>query len=131
MQGKPLNRAHVRHLLARISLAFVFISIGIWEIVQPSYWGMYVPPFFSAIIATNTFVMIHGMALVLIGTAVLLGIYLRVASALAVLVMLTIVASLTFYFGFNDIVIRDIAILLIAASLFFDDTEYLRVKIGR
>lgn len=126
-----MNRANARHLLTRISLAFVFIGIGIWEIVQPSYWGMYVPPFVSSIIATNTFVVIHGIALVVIGTAVLLGIYLRVASALAVLVMLTIVVSLTFYFGFNDIVIRDIAILLIAAALFFDDTDYLRIRIDR
>ena len=47
---------------------------------------------------------------------------------MAVLVMLSIVVSLTFYFGFNDIVIRDIAILLVAGSLFFDDTNYLRIR---
>ena len=115
-------------MLMRFGLAFVFIGIGIWEIVQPSYWGMYVPPFFSAVITTNAFVEIHGVVLLVTGLAVLLGVYLRIASALAAIIMLSIVISLTYYFGFNDIVIRDVAILMLAAALFFDDADYMRLK---
>ena len=123
-----MDKADARHVLMRIGLAFVFISIGIWEIVQPSYWGMYVPPFLSAIIATNTFLEIHGSVLVVVGIAILLGAYLRIASALAVVIMLSIVISLIYYFGFNDIMIRDVAILMLAAALFFDDTRYMCLR---
>jgi hypothetical protein len=42
--------------------------------------------------------------------------------------MLAIIGSLIISFGFNNIVIRDVAIFLIALSLFFDDTDYLRLK---
>ncbi len=112
----------------RLGLAVVFVGIGIWEIVQPSYWASYVPPFFSAFIAINTFVMIHGVVLVIVGIAVLLGLYLRAMAVIASLIMLSIVVSVTYYFGFNDIVIRDLAILLLAMALAFDDTDYLRIR---
>ena len=120
------ENAKIRHMLTRLSLAIVFIGIGIWEVIQPSYWAMYVPPFVSSIIATDTFLMFHGSALIIIGTAVLLGIYLRFTSALAALTMLSIILSVTYYLGFSDIVLRDIAIFVIAVALFFDDSDYAR-----
>ncbi|MDE1767948.1 MAG: hypothetical protein KGH62_01125, partial [Candidatus Micrarchaeota archaeon] len=122
-----MKNDQIRHMVARLSLAVVFVGIGIWEIAQPSYWAMYVPGFVSALIRTNTFVMLHGITLLVIGLAVVLGAYLRIASGLAVLIMLSIVVDLTVTFGFDDIVIRDLGILLIALALFFDDTNYMRL----
>ncbi|MEM3839313.1 MAG: hypothetical protein QXF01_01905 [Candidatus Micrarchaeaceae archaeon] len=126
-----MNRSQARHLLTRISLAVVFVGIGIWEIAQPSYWGMFVPPFLAWLIATNLFVVIHGFALLAVGIAVLFGAYLRFSSAVAALIMLSIVVSLAYYFGFTDILIRDLAILFISLALFFDDTDYLRATKAR
>ena len=114
--------------MTRISLAVVFVGIGVWEIIQPSYWSYNIPNFLTFIASAITLTIAHGAVLVIIGLAVLLGVYLRIAAALAVLMMLLIIGSLLISFGFSDIVIRDAAILLIAVALFFDDTEYLRLK---
>ncbi|MDE1860363.1 MAG: DoxX family membrane protein [Candidatus Micrarchaeota archaeon] len=122
-----LNNQNIRHLLTRLSLATIFIGIGVWEIVQPSYWSYYVPTFFNAYLNSNTFTLLHGILLVVLGAAVLFGIYLRIAALLCVIVMLTIVADLVTQFQFTDLVIRDLAVLVIAAALYFDDTRYLRL----
>ncbi len=123
-----MDRNNARHVLTRISLAIVFIGIGIWEILQPSHWSSYIPNFLTFIAGAITLTMAHGVVLVIIGLAVLLGVYLRIAAALAVLMMIFIIISLLLSLGFTSIAIRDIAILLIAGALFFDDTEYLRLK---
>jgi uncharacterized membrane protein YphA (DoxX/SURF4 family) len=123
-----MKKSDIRHILTRLGIAVVFVSIGMWEIIQPSYWSFYMPQFLSVIASTTTLTMIHGVAMLAIGLAVLLGIYVRIASALATLMMVFIVADLVIFFGFNDIVIRDIAILIMALSLFFDDTRWLALK---
>ena len=48
----------------------------------------------------------------------------RVFSALAVLVMLEVIASLFILSGFTDVLVRDVAILLLAVSLFFDNARH-------
>jgi uncharacterized membrane protein len=123
-----INNDNIRHILARIALAVIFIGIGIWEVVQPQYWNAFVPQFLSNIINANTLVGIHGVVLLIVGLAVLSGTYLRIASILAVLIMLEIMATLIFESGFTDLVIRDAAVLVLALSLAFDDTNYLRFK---
>jgi uncharacterized membrane protein YphA (DoxX/SURF4 family) len=85
------------------------------------------PRFLSGIAPIDTLVMAHGIALLVIGMAVLVGAYLRIASVLAVLMMLAIIASVTMQSGFTDLTIRDTAVALIAVALFFDDTKYMRL----
>jgi len=114
-------------MILRLALAWVFISIGIWEIIQPSYWSFYIPGFLSSIASPITITMLHGAALLILGLAILAGAYLSVVSALCALMMVAIIGNLILSFGFNDIVIRDVAILLIAVSIYFDDTNYLRL----
>ena len=115
-------------MLTRISIAVVFVGIGIWEVVQPSYWSFYIPNFLTFIASAITLTMLHGVVLLILGIAILLGAYLRIAATLATLMMLLIIGNLLVSFGFNDIVIRDMAIFLVALSLVFDDTAYLRLK---
>jgi hypothetical protein len=115
-----LENSKIRHILTRASLAIIFIGIGIWEIVQPSYWATYFPSFITSLSYALTLVMIHG--------AVLLILYLRISSLLCVLMMLSVIIGLYIGFGFTDLIIRDTAVLFIAVALFFDDTRYLRLK---
>jgi uncharacterized membrane protein len=122
-----MKNQEIRHLLARLSLAVIFIGIGAWEIAQPSYWSYYIPSFVTALASANTLTVVHGILLLVVGLAVLLGAYLRIASALGVLVMLSILGDLLVSFGFTDIVIRDLVVLLVSAALFFDDTRFLRL----
>ncbi len=115
-------------MLTRVSLAVVFIGIGVWEILQPGYWSAFIPRSFPGIVPIDTLIIVHGMVLLVIGIAVLAGAYLRVASLLAVFMMLAIIVVVTMQSGFTDITIRDTAIAILAAALFFDDTKYMRLR---
>ena len=116
----------VRHILTRFAVAQVLIIFGIWEIVQPVYWNSFVPTFVSSFMNINLFVQLHGTFILILGAAILIGAYLRISAALAVLTTLAIIVFLLVSSGFSDIIVRDIVIVLAAASLVFDDTRYLR-----
>ena len=111
-------------MLTRVALAFVFVIFGLWEMTNPQGWTAFVIPAIANLYNPVYLVVAHGFVLFVIGVALLLGIYIRVFSALAVLVMLEVIASLFILSGFTDVLVRDVAILLLAASLFFDNTRH-------
>lgn len=119
-----MDRNNLRHILTRLAIAVLFLGFGIWEIIQPGYWVAFVPTQLASLGAV-TLVTVHGIILLAIGLAVLLGIYLRIAAILATLVMIEIMATLVIESGFTDLVIRDAVVLILAASMVFDDTRYL------
>ena len=122
-----IKKDDVRHILTRLAVAQVLIIFGIWEMVQPVYWNSFVPSFVSSFMNINLFVQLHGAFILILGVAILIGAYLRVSAALAVLTTLAVIIFLLISSGFSDIIIRDIVIVLAAASLIFDDNMYLRV----
>ena len=122
-----IKKDDVRHILTRLAVAQVLIVFGIWEIVQPVYWNAFVPSFVSSFMNINLFVQLHGAFILILGLAILIGAYLRVSAALAVLTTLAVIVFLLISSGFSDIIIRDIVIVLAAASLIFDDNTYLRI----
>ena len=117
---------NIRHILTRLAVAQVLIIFGIWEIVQPVYWNSFVPAFVSSFMNINLFVQLHGIFILILGIAILIGAYLRISAALAALTTLAVIVFLLVSSGFSDIIVRDIVIVLVAASLVFDDTRYLR-----
>lgn len=114
-----LNPELISQILSRGAITFVFTVFGVWEVIQPMYWAAFVPAFVTALAPVTTLVTIHGIALTLIGIgmAVLKRRAFRIAAVLATLVMLEIVVSLLAVGHFPDILVRDVAILLLAASL--------------
>lgn len=123
-----MKNDQIRHILSRLALATIFVGFGLWEIIQPAYWTAFVPSFLSGVAPAVTLVLLHGIVLLVVGVAVLLGFYLRISSILAVLVMVEIIGTLMFESGFTDLVIRDVVVLLLAMSLVFDETDYLRIR---
>ncbi len=117
----------IRHILMRLAVAVVFVAFGIWEIVQPSYWTAFVPSALSGLASATLLVNLHGMLLLLVGLAILFGAYLRFASALAVLIMLEVTVGLWLESGFTDLIVRDLALLIIAVALYFDDRRWLTI----
>ncbi len=113
-----MTRERIPLLIERLGLAFCFLSIGLWELVDPAYWFGYVPSFAQPLGDMSVMVRIHGATLVLIAAAVLSGFRLRIASGLATLMLLQIVAVLALESGFTEILVRDIAILALAAAVF-------------
>jgi uncharacterized membrane protein YphA (DoxX/SURF4 family) len=121
-----IKKDDVRHILTRLAVAQVLIIFGIWEIVQPVYWNSFVPQFVSNFMNINLVVQLHGAFILILGAAILIGAYLRISAALAVLTTLAVIVFLLISSGFSDIIVRDIVIVLAAASLIFDDNMYLR-----
>lgn len=103
----------------RWSLAFVFGWFGISEILSPRYWSGYVPQMAKELlpIPILPFVQGHGVVLVLLSVCFLFRFYLRYTGILAMLVLLSIITGLISLNGFDEIVVRDIGLLGLAASI--------------
>ena len=112
----------IRHYLTVYAAAFIFIVFGFWEIINPGHWSGFVPSFISNIFSNvNILVQIHGIVLTLIGICFVFGFKRKIASVLGTLVMLDIVFSLFLESGLTDLLVRDIVIAILIASIFFDD----------
>ena len=87
--------------LARASVALVFLAFGIWEIIDPTQWAGFVPGFMMFL---NVFLLvrIHGVVLILIGIALAFGKFMKIATALSLLMLLQIIAELRISSGFSD-----------------------------
>lgn len=104
-------------LLARLALAFCFLSFGIWEMIAPSWWTSYIPSFLSGI---NPIMLIltHGIALTVAGLGVLSGYFPRFFTGLSALMLLEISVEILVQEGFSDVFIRDVALFLFTCALF-------------
>ena len=103
-------------------LAFVFFYFGYQEIVSTDKWVALVPDMFANIVPATSLVMMHGIALVLVGLALVFNYYRRVASMVAVLMLLDIVVVLLGGFNpmnwsLNPVAARDIGLLGVAIAL--------------
>jgi hypothetical protein len=102
---------------SRLLLSLVLAWFGYHELVQPALWTGYVP----AVSATSTVaivaVLAHGWLLLVLAAALLAGIAIRGASAIAALLLLEIVISLTVTGGLSDLTMRDVGVLGLAVLL--------------
>jgi uncharacterized membrane protein YphA (DoxX/SURF4 family) len=101
----------------RVLLGLVLAWFGYHELVQPSLWTGYVP----VVSATSSFavvlVLAHGWLLLVLAVAVIAGIATRVAAAIAAILLLEIVISLTVTGGLSDLTLRDVGVLGLALCL--------------
>lgn len=112
---------NLRKLIPRLGISFIFITFGIWEIIQPGYWTGFVPRFLKDFIDVSLTVQIHGAILLVLGLGLMSGFQTKKLGIASTLIMLSIVFSLLLNFGFSDILVRDIVILLFASTLIFDE----------
>ncbi len=102
---------------ARVILGAVLAWFGYHELVVPLVWTGYVPIISSTSHLAEVLVLIHGWVLLLCAVALVVGIAPRVAAALAAVMLLEIVISLTVSGGLSDLVLRDIGVLGLSVSL--------------
>lgn len=119
MNFRKINAALVRHYLMVAAMAFIFITFGVWELINPQFWNSYVPSFLYAF-NLNTLVTIHGAVLTLAGLWLLSGKFRKYAAILSTLIMLEIVGSLVLESGFSPLLVRDATILIVSVALIFD-----------
>jgi hypothetical protein len=104
-------------LLARLALAACFLGFGIWEIVAPNLWTIYIPSFLQGFYPI-LLIELHGIALTVAALGVLSGYFPRFFTGLSALLLLEITVEILIQEGFTDVFIRDLALFLFACSLF-------------
>jgi uncharacterized membrane protein YphA (DoxX/SURF4 family) len=102
---------------ARLLLGVVLAWFGYHELVQPSLWTGYVPVVSATSSLAVLLVLAHGWLLLLLAVAIIAGVAYRAASAVAALLMLEIVISLTVTGGLSDLTMRDVGVLGLAICL--------------
>lgn len=100
----------------RVLLGLVLAWFGYHELVQPSLWTGYVPVVSGSTLVV-LLVLVHGWLLLMLAVALFAGIAVRAVAAVAVLLLLQIVTSLTLSSGLSDLVLRDVGVLGLAVCL--------------
>ena len=106
-------------LIVRLAAAFIFGVFGIWEIVQPAYWTGFVPHFLSNQIDPIPLVIIHGIVLALLSIGFILNYHVKYVAIAGCSLLLQIIVFLFAVAGFNEVLVRDISIMLFMSSLIF------------
>jgi uncharacterized membrane protein YphA (DoxX/SURF4 family) len=102
---------------ARVLLGLVLAWFGYHELVRPSLWTGYVPVLSPASGLAVILVLAHGWVLLLLAVALVAGVAARTAAALAAVLMLEIIISLTATGGLSDLTLRDVGVLGLAVCL--------------
>jgi|TARA_B100001971_G_C17965513_1_gene419644 uncharacterized membrane protein YphA (DoxX/SURF4 family) len=99
----------------RIGLALVVLWFGLNQIFDSASWMGYLPGFvFNLPISAELFVLLNGIAEVVLGGLLLVGLFTRLASGLLFLHLFGISVSL----GYNDVMIRDLGLSIAMLSVF-------------
>lgn len=104
-------------LAGRILLGLVLAWFGYHELVRPGLWTGYVPVISPTSSLATVAVLAHGWILLVLAVALVAGIAPRVAAAIAALLLLEIVISLTISGGLSDLTLRDVGVLGLALLL--------------
>lgn len=102
--------------VARVLLGLVLAWFGYHELVQPSVWTGYVPVVSGSTLLV-LLVLVHGWLLLMLAVAMVAGIAVRAVAAVAVVLLLQIVTSLSMSNGLSDLVLRDVGVLGLAVCL--------------
>ena len=115
-----MDNNQIRRWIAVLAVSFIFISFGVWELIDPQTWLGFVPSFLATLSFVLTLVRIHGLILTILGLWFIWGKYTKLASILGTLVILDIVVELFISSGWTDLLVRDIGIMLLVLSFAFE-----------
>lgn len=101
----------------RILLGLVLAWFGYHELVRPGLWTGYVPVLSPTSSLATVAVLAHGWLLLVLAVALIAGVAPRAAAAIAALLLLEIVISLTISGGLSDLTLRDVGVLGLAVIL--------------
>ena len=124
-----MDNSTIRYYTVIIGISSLFLVFGLWELISPDYWIGYVPETFGFVV--NLLVRLHGILLTVIGICILTGYFVKAASIAGTLVIGHIVVTLIISSGFNDLVVRDISLMLLTLSIYFEDHKNLALLLKR
>ena len=103
--------------VARVLLGLVLAWFGYHELVTPQLWTGYIPLIAAASEFAIVLVLVHGWVLLMLAVAIVSGVALRAAAAVAALALAQIVVSLMISGGLTDLTLRDVGVLGLAVFL--------------
>lgn len=103
--------------LGRVLLGLALAWFGYHELMAPQLWTGYVPGVHGTSQPAIVLVLIHGWVLLMLAVAIIAGIALRLAAAVAALLLLQIVITLAITGGLTDLTLRDVGVLGLAVCL--------------
>jgi len=119
-----MNYRALTGFFLRFSLGAIFLYFGIQAILDPNTAMSYIPAYAEAIFANSTFILIWGIVEVLVGIALIVGVYVKYTSLIAAALLVPIIISV----GLNEVAYRDVVILLAAVHLAFEPAYLWSVK---
>jgi uncharacterized membrane protein YphA (DoxX/SURF4 family) len=102
---------------ARVLLGLVLAWFGYHELVAPRLWTGYVPGVGASSQVAVVLVLAHGWVLLVLAVAIVAGVAVRLAAAVAALLVLQIVITLMVTGGLTDLALRDAGVLGLALCL--------------
>ncbi len=106
-------------LALRLGLGLTFIYAATQGLLDPQAWVGFVPHWVGALMPISSFLTIHSIFELLLGIAILVGLWLPASSLIA---FADILAILVFY-GVDDLTFRDFGLMLSALALFLLTTK--------
>lgn len=103
----------ISHLILRLSLAIVFLWFGIDKFFHPAYWAnAWMPDFvinFGAYfhISVNALVYSIGIIELLVGISLVSNMFIDFFALIAIVLLV----SISIFYGFNEVLVRDIGII--------------------
>ncbi len=111
-----MHSNEIGKIILRVSLALVFLYFGIMQIRDPGAWSGFVPDrFHISGISANNIVIFNGFMEIVLGTFLIVGLYVRFAA----LVMSLHLFGIAFSIGFSPLGIRDFGLAFATLALFF------------
>jgi uncharacterized membrane protein YphA (DoxX/SURF4 family) len=98
----------------RVLLGLVLAWFGYHELVSPGLWTGYVPGVNATSQVAVVLVLAHGWVLLVLAVAIVAGVALRLMAAVAALLVLQIVITVTVSGGLTDLTLRDVGVLGLA-----------------
>jgi uncharacterized membrane protein YphA (DoxX/SURF4 family) len=106
----------------RISVSLVFLWFGISQLTSPSDWTVFLPSWTSSLlISQNVIIYFNGTFEVILGLALILGIWTR----LIALVLSLHLFSITLALGYGPLAVRDFGLALATFSIFLNGADWL------
>lgn len=104
-------------LFVRMGVGFVFLLLGIQQFLFTEQWTTWLPAWLTHALPDTALavriILVNATADVLLGAALLLGIFTRIVAILMIIHLVSVLLAL----GYNDIAIRDLGILLAAIAV--------------
>jgi uncharacterized membrane protein YphA (DoxX/SURF4 family) len=110
------DKAWLSQFCLRLGLGIIFFWFGIDKFWHTYLWVGFIPMWMNGLLpfSAEVFMYIQGVIETVLGLMLLSGFKVKYAGGLCALILLGIIATM----GFNDIMIRDFGLLMMAVALF-------------